>query len=286
MTPASAGQANRLLGYPSDARLLILNADDFGFCHAINEGIIGVLQAGVIRSTTVMAPCPRALEAMQYLFHHPEISCGVHLTVMSDPTAYRWGPLTSPAKVPSLVDQAGYFYNFDNLHARLAQVKLDELEIEFKAQIEAVLAAGLQPDHLDWHALRFGQRTDIFELMIRLAKDYGLALRVIGRAWIETLQHQGLPTIDYDFLDSYSIEPGEKAARFARMLRDLPPGLSEWAIHPGLDNDELRAIEPGGSRFRQADYDFWTSPLAKEIVEGEGIILLDYRALQPWWRQP
>jgi predicted glycoside hydrolase/deacetylase ChbG (UPF0249 family) len=42
-----------------------------------------------------------------------------------------------------------------------------------------VLTAGLQPTHLDWHALRFGSRTDIFDLMIRLAKKYGLALRVI-----------------------------------------------------------------------------------------------------------
>ena len=74
-----------------------------------------------------------------------------------------------------------------------AQVKLDELEMEFRAQIETVLAAGLKPTHLDWHALRFGGRTDIFDLMIRLAKEYGLALRVIGRPAIEKVQSQGLP---------------------------------------------------------------------------------------------
>jgi hypothetical protein len=34
-----AGQTNRLLGYPDDARLLIINADDFGLCHTINSGI-------------------------------------------------------------------------------------------------------------------------------------------------------------------------------------------------------------------------------------------------------
>ena len=99
--------------------------------------------------------------------------------------------------------EGGYFYNFDGMPALLPQVKLDELEVEFRAQIETVLAAGLKPTHLDWHALRFGSRTDIVDLMIRLAKEYGLALRVIGRSWIEKLQSQGLPTIDYDFLDSY-----------------------------------------------------------------------------------
>ncbi len=38
------GQTNRLLGYPEDARLLIINADDFGMCHAVNEAIIRRLE--------------------------------------------------------------------------------------------------------------------------------------------------------------------------------------------------------------------------------------------------
>jgi hypothetical protein len=35
VTLLNKGQTNCLLGYPVDARLLILNADDFGMCHAI-----------------------------------------------------------------------------------------------------------------------------------------------------------------------------------------------------------------------------------------------------------
>ncbi len=275
---------NRLLGYPADARLLILNADDFGMCHAVNEAIIGALAAGPIRSTTLMVPCPWAPQALRFLGDHPEMSFGIHLTVMSDPLDYRWGPVASKERVSSLVDRAGYFYNFDDLHARLPQMSLDELDVEFRAQIETVLAAGLSPTHLDWHALRFGARTDIFDLMIRLAKEYGLALRVIGRAWIEKLQGQGLPTIDYDFLDSYSIDPANKPAHYARLLHKLPAGLSEWAIHPGLDTPELLALEPGGNHVRQADFDFWTSQRAKEILREEGIILLDYRPLQAFWK--
>ncbi len=277
-------QTNRLLGYPPDARLLILNADDFGFCHAINEAIMGTLRAGVVRSTTLMVPCPWALHAMHFLKDHHEIPFGVHLTVISDPADYRWGPVSDREKVPSLVDQAGYFYNFADMHAILPEVRLAELETEFRAQIDAVLATGLQPDHLDWHALRFGGRTDIPELMAHLAKEYGLALRVIGRPMIEKLHSQGLPAIDYDFLDSYGIDPLAKPARYAQLLRELPAGLSEWAVHPGLDNVELQAIEPGGSPSRQADYDFWTSPQAKEIVQEAGIILIDYRALQKVWK--
>ena len=108
----------------------------------------------------------------------------------------------------------------------------------------------------------------------------------MGRALIEKLQSQGLPTSDYDFLDSYLcplIDPVTKSARFAQLLRELPAGLSEWAIHPGLDNLELLALEPANNHERQRDYDFWTSQQAKDIVKEEGIILLDYRPLQAVW---
>ncbi len=280
----SKGQTNRLLGYPVDARLLILNADDFGMCNSTNEAIMRALAKGVVRSTTLMVPCPWSPQATHFLADHPETSFGVHLTVISDPADYRWGSLVTPEKVPSLIDEGRYFYNFEDFHKRLPQMKLYELEVEFSAQIESVLAVGLKPTHLDWHAIRFGDRTDIIDLMTQLAKEYGLALRVIGRTWIEKLQNQGLPTIDYDFLDSYSMDPNTKPARYAQLLHTLPAGLSEWAVHPGLDNPELLALEPGGNHARQMDYAFWTSPQAKEIVEKEGIIILDYQKLQEVWR--
>jgi predicted glycoside hydrolase/deacetylase ChbG (UPF0249 family) len=282
--PMTPGQTNRLLGYSPDARLLIINADDFGFCNAINEAIIRSLQAGVVRSTSLMMPCPWALHAIHFLTDHPEIPFGVHLTIISDPLDYRWGPVASRERVSSLVDRAGYFFNFEAMPVLRAQAKLDELEVEFKAQIEAVLAAGLKPAHLDWHALRFGDRTDIFDLMFSLAKEYGLALRVIGRTAIEKLQSQGFPTIDYDFLDSYGIDPDVKPARYAQLLHELPSGLSEWAVHPGLANLELKTLEPDGNQFRQTDFDFWTSQAAKDLVKKEGIILIDYRALQVVWK--
>jgi len=284
MTQLNKGQTNQLLGYPLDARLLIINADDFGMCNSTNEAIMRALREGLVRSTTLMVPCPWALYAMHFLTDHPEIPFGIHLTVISDPFDYRWGPVTSWEKVSSLVDPTGYFYNFDAMPVLHAQAKLDQLEVEFRAQIETVLAAGLEPTHLDWHALRFGDRTDIFDLMIRLAIEYGLALRVIGRPSIEKLQSQGLPTIDYDFLDSYGIDPSMKSARYAQLLHELPAGLSEWAVHPGLDNAELLVLEPANNHERQTDFDFWTSQQAKDIVKEEGIIPLDYRALQVVWR--
>ena len=248
-------------------------------CHAVNEAIVGTLKQGVVRSTTLMVPCPWALHAMHFLADHPEIPFGVHLTVISDWADYRWGPVTPRDKVPSLINQAGYFYDFEHMPEFLAQVRLDQLEMEFRAQIEVVLAAGLKPTHLDWHALRIGGRDGISEVMFRLAKEYGLALRVRGRAWIEKVQSQGLPTNDYDFLDSYLLDPVTKAADYAELLHTLPVGLSEWAVHPGLDHPELLAIEPGGNHIRQTDFDFLTSQQAKDIVKAEGIIAIGLSSL-------
>ena len=283
MAPNS--QTNRLLGYPADARLLIVNADDFGMCHAVNEAIVGTLKEGIVRSTSLMVPCPWALQAAHFLADHPEIPFGVHLTAISDSANNRWRPLTAREKAPSLLDHAGYFYDFEHMPEFLAQVRLDELEMEFRAQIEVVLAAGLHPTHLDWHSLRISSRGDIFDVMFRLAREYGLALRVFTRSFIEKLQSQGFPTNDYDVLDSYLLDPATKAARYAELLRELPVGLSEWAVHPGLDSPELSALEPGGNHIRQTDYDFLTSQEAKDIVREEGIILLDYRALQAVWKE-
>jgi predicted glycoside hydrolase/deacetylase ChbG (UPF0249 family) len=277
-------RTNRLLGYPADARLLIINADDFGMCNSVNEAIFGALKEGIVRSTSLMVPCPWAIHAMHFLADRPVIPFGVHLTVISEWVDYRWGPVTPSEKVPSLIDEAGYFYNFEQMSQFLAQVSLDQLEMEFRAQIEFVLAAGLKPTHLDWHCLRLEGRPDISELMFKLAREYGLAFRVAGRSWIEQVQNQGYPTNDHDFLDSYHLDPITKAARYAKLLHELPVGLNEWAVHPGLDNSELLAIEPDGNRIRQTDFDFLTSQQAKDVVKEEGIILLDYRALQDVWR--
>ena len=281
----NTGHTNRLLGYPPDARLLIVNADDFGMCHSVNEAVFRALREGVLRSTTLMVPCPWALHAMHFLAEHPEFAFGVHLTVISDWVDYRWGPVTAREKVPSLIDPAGYFFNFEHMPEFLAHVQLDELEMEFRAQIEAVLAAGLRPSHLDWHALRIGGREAIFHLMLRLAKEYGLALRVSEPSWIEKVQSQGLPCNDRHFMDSYLLELADKSARYGQMLRELPEGLSEWAVHPALDSAELLAIELEANHIRQTDFDFLMSPEAKDIIKKEGIILLDYLALQAVWRE-
>lgn len=285
LVEAERGGTNRLLGYPADARLLIVNADDLGMCHSVNTAIFAALQNGIVCSATLMVPCPWALHAMQFLAAHPEIPFGVHLTVISDWANYRWGPVTSKERVSSLIEGTGYFHNFEGMQEFLVQVDLSELEMEFRSQIEAVFSAGLQPTHLDWHSLRIKNRTDISDVMLKLAREYGLALRVAGEKQIKKVHDLGLPANDHDFLDSYLIDSNEKTARYIELLRRLPVGLNEWAVHPGLENAELLTIDPGGAHIRQTDFDFLMSQQAKEVIEEEGITLLDYRVLQEVWKK-
>ncbi len=282
MSRLHKSETNKLLGYPDDARLLLINADDFGMYQAINEAVFRTLKEGIVRSTSLMVPCPGASQAMQLLKENPDLPFGVHLSVIRDLTHYQWGPITSRENVPSLLDGKGNFYSLERMADMLAQAKLDELEVEFRAQIEVVLTAELKPTHLDWHCLHSGGRADIFDLTLGLAKEYGLALRVASHPFIEKVQSQGLPTDDYDLLDSFTVSIEDKSARYAQLLRDLPVGLSEWAVHPSLGTAESQAID-GGWQVRRTDFDFLMSSDAREIIQQERITLVSYESIQRVW---
>jgi predicted glycoside hydrolase/deacetylase ChbG (UPF0249 family) len=283
-TMSNNALTNKALGYPADARLLIVNGDDFGMCQAINQGILQAISEGIVQSCTLMTPCPWALHAIHLLQENPEISFGVHLTAVSEAPYYRWGPLTPADKVPSLIDEAGYFYNEVRIGEFLAQVSLSELELEFRAQIEAVMATGLTPTHVDSHCGIHYRRADIFDMTTGLAREYGLAMRAGQKSFIDKLQQQGLATQDYEILDSYRLDTGDKPEVYFKRLQELPPGLTEWAVHPALVTPELQAMSDSWE-VREADYGFATSPETKRLINAEGIILLDYRPLQALWRE-
>jgi hypothetical protein len=263
--------------------VLIVNDDDFGMYQAINAAVIESIEEGIASSCSLMVPCPRAEHAMDLLRQRPEIPFGVHLTLVCDRTDSGWGLMTAREKVPSLFREGGRLFAPAEVPRLLAQARLDEVELEFRAQVDAVLGAGLTPTHLDWHCLADGGRADILELTMALAQEYGLAVRVWLDKGREELRRRGLPVIDHDFLDSFSLDIDGKAARFAQLLRELPSGLSEWAVHPGLGDQESQAIDPGGWRVRRTDYDFLTSPEARELIRQEGIVVTDYRTVQQAW---
>jgi chitin disaccharide deacetylase len=279
-------RSSELLGFPPDARMLIMNCDDFGMYQAVNTAIVRSIREGIASSCSLMVPCPAASHAMRLLDQAPELPFGIHLTLFCDTARDRWGPLTARERVPSLLDETGALFEPDKVPDLLAQARLDEVETEFRAQIDAVVDAGLTPTHLDWHCLADGGREDIFDLTVALAGEYGLAVRVWLEAGRRKSRRRGLPVTDHEGLDSFDLDIHGKAARYAELLRALPAGLNHWAVHPGLGDEASQAIDPGGWQVRQTDYEFLISPQARDLLQQEGIVVLDYRAIQRAWSQP
>jgi chitin disaccharide deacetylase len=280
--------SSELLGFAADARVLIVNCDDFGMHGAVNAAVVESIENGIASSCSLMVPCPAAGHAMRLLRERPHIPFGIHLALIRDMPEYRWGPAADKADVPSLLDPGTNELYLDTPVQRaslLAEAGLSDVERELREQIDHVVGAGLAPTHLDWHCLADGGRADIFDLGMALAKEYGLA----ARAWLDDgrrkAREHGKPAVDNPFLDSCTISLDDKVATYERMLRDLPPGLSEWAVHPAQGTDPWQRIDPTGWGIRQTDYAFLTSPRAREIIDHEGITVIDYQPLQQVWNR-
>src|SRR5947207_1758940 len=105
--PAQTRTVAERLGYPKDAKLLILHADDLGAAHSIDAATFDALDKGVISSASIMMPTPWVTEVAAYARSHPEADLGLHLTLTSEWATYRWGTVASAAAVPSLLDSTG-----------------------------------------------------------------------------------------------------------------------------------------------------------------------------------
>ena len=274
------------LGYPAGTKLLIVHADDLGETHAVNAAALKALQGGTINSASLMVPCPWFPEIADYAKSHPDADFGLHLTLTSERVYYRWGPVAPRDKVPSLVDQNGYFH-----HEWKEREHIDakEVEIELRAQIERALAMGVRPTHLDSHQYRLIMNgKELFDAMLRVAHEYKLPV-FVTRDWFADhpyLQASLGPSdivLDHTVTIEPEIPPEKWAEFYLTALKNLKPGVTEFVIHPGYDDDELRAAtrerSTWGSAWRQRDYDFFTSDQFREILAQQKIKLITWREL-------
>ena len=118
----------------------------------------------------MMVPCPWFPEMAAWAKDHPEVDLGLHLTVTSERTAYRWGPVASRDRVPSLLDPQGYLRKIQVEAA--AAIDAREAEIELRAQVDRALSFGLKPTHLDSHQAVLYERQDLFEALVRVSRAY------------------------------------------------------------------------------------------------------------------
>src|SRR5688572_11980554 len=104
-TPTAAGKQPvsqtlpERLGYPRDAKLLIVHADDLGMTHSINAATIKAFETGLVNSGSIMVPCPWLSEIAAYARTNPQADLGLHLTLTSEWTTFRWGPVVPKDRV-------------------------------------------------------------------------------------------------------------------------------------------------------------------------------------------
>src|SRR5678815_5824860 len=93
------------LGYPKDAKLVIIHSDDLGVSHSENAASIMAMQKGSVSSASIMVPSPWFPEIAAYAQSNPSADLGLHITLTSEWKYYKWGPVTAKEKVPGLVNK-------------------------------------------------------------------------------------------------------------------------------------------------------------------------------------
>lgn len=279
------------LGYPRDAKLLILHADDLGFAHSADAASFDALDKGAISSASIMIPTPWVTEVAAYARTHPNADLGLHLTLTSEWETYRWGSTAPASEVPSLLDPDGTLPNDESIVAKRA--KPAEVERELRAQIDRAIALGIKPTHLDSHMGSLFTTPVLFATLIKVAHEYHLPFLAL-----RTNPFGGPPPplaandIPLDAIIIAGSEvPRDKWKEFyLNAIANLKPGVTEIIVHLGHDDAELQAVtvnhEPYGSAWRQRDYDVVNSPEFKKALKDNNVTLIPWRDLGKLLQQP
>ncbi len=272
-------------------KYLIIHADDAGMSHSVNRGTIEGMEQGSVSSASIMVPCPWFSEFAKYCREHPQGDYGIHLTLNSEWTYYRWGPVASRDEVPSLVDSEGYLW--DNVAQVVANVRAEEAEIELRAQIDRALAFGVPLSHLDTHMGAVLSRPDLLQIYVQLGIDYDLpilfvdaqnplnqehsALATLAAPLQKTLEAKNLPILDH-VAQYYGGDTHEQRREtYLNFLRTMKPGLNLLIIHCGFDDEELRGITSSASR-RDGDRRIFTDPDVSALMKEQGIEITNWKA--------
>jgi predicted glycoside hydrolase/deacetylase ChbG (UPF0249 family) len=284
VSPAATKTLLERLGYPADAKLLIVHADDLGMAHSINMASIKGLESGLVSSASIMIPCSWLPEIAAYARAHPEADLGLHLTLTSEWSLYRWGPVLAKERVPSLFDKSGYLYPTETEAA--AHIDPKEAEAEIRAQIARARELGIQPTHLDSHMGTLYQTQALFETLFRVARDNKLLVRV-SREWFAAAPF--LPSLlgpdDVVMNSIISIGPDVTAAGWSKYysdaIKNLQPGITEMIVHLAYDDEEMRGVAfahpDWGSEWRRRDFQFVTSEAFRKLLQENNVKLVTWR---------
>jgi len=268
---------------------LIVNADDYGHTPGVSAGIRASHLRGIVTSTTAMMNMPGVEEALERAMQEcPKLGLGVHLVLTTG------SPLLPAQRVRSLVMADGTFPDEGEMIARLASVALEEVEAEWRAQIEKFVAVtGRPPDHLDSHHHISFLSPGVFQLMLELARTHACAIRFpTGQAAEDMmgdfpaelayarlqgnlrLLQQYQPRHPDRFLKSFYGDDATQAA-LLDLLADLPGGTTELMCHPGYADEELLRSSTY-HRQRENEFSILTGNCVLELVKTRNIKLIHF----------
>ena len=286
-SPTQSKTIAERLGYPFDAKLLIVHADDLGVAHSVNDASIKAFATGLVNSGSIMIPCSWVPEIAEYAKSKPQADLGLHLTLTSEWKNYRWYPLTAADRVSSLLDENGYLFLTESEAA--AHAKVSEVETEIRAQIQRAAKLGIKPTHLDSHMGTLYQSKELFALFLKVARENKLPVRM-SKEWFT--QYSYLPDllkaddILLDHIDSIdtSVTSEGWADYYSNAVKNLRPGVTEFVVHIAYDDAEMKAISidhPNwGAAWRERDFKFLTSDTFRKLLEENNVKLITWRDLR------
>jgi len=270
------------LGYPKGTKLLIIHADDLGVANAENSASLTALEQGCINSASIMVPCPWFPQVARYASEQGG-DFGLHLTITSEWKEYKWGPVSSANEVSSLLDNQGYFYASVDSVRKYART--NEVETEVRNQVLKALASGIDVTHLDTHMGAMAARPELISVYINAGREFKLPVLLTPE-----IRAAGFPLTSRDVvLDRlYMASPADYEAGLAhyyrQVLSGMEPGLNCILLHAAYENDEMRAVtidhEAYGARWRQQDFDFFTSDECAGILQENGIQLVTWKEIR------
>ncbi len=280
------------LGFKPTDRILIINGDDVGMCHTANLATIEAMERGLMKSGTIMVPCPWFSEIAEYARRHPQSDFGVHLCHTSEWKYYRWGPVAAPDKVRGLMDSDGCLWR--SVEEVYAHATPEEALEEGRAQIRKALAADIDVTHLDSHMGTLQLDPRFMESYFKLALEFDLPVRMASQETLvkfsqphlrERFATNGIVFPDYFVYEELKEEKNGVRAFWADVLKSLKPGVTELYIHAGKPTDELKAIT-GSWATRSEEFETFTNdPEIRRIIAEPKIILIGYRPLRDLQRK-
>ena len=254
---------------------LIVRADDMGSFHDANIACVKACKDGIARSVEIMVPCAWFPEAVELMKENPNIDVGIHLVLTSEWEGIKWRPLTY---APSLVDKDGYFYQFiwggDNPSANnyllKSNWKIEEVEKEFRAQIELAMKYLPQISHLSAHMGCTHMDPKVNKLLEKLAREYKLGTENIpGIKELKGWDNKN--TLD------------KNIDQFISIINSLEPGKYVFIEHPGLNNSEMHSALFSQNNTlasdRQMVTDIYTNAKVLNALRTKGVKLISYAEL-------